>query len=78
MSHWFEGVADHLGDAYLRYSFTWGTVSEVAALVDVLDLGPGCRTLPFTKGRNGPGQRSHSGYDLLTLGGWGARPAYWQ
>ena len=32
MSHWFEGVADHLGDAYLRYSFTCGTVSEVAAL----------------------------------------------
>jgi hypothetical protein len=23
--HWFEPVADHLGGAYLRYSFTKGT-----------------------------------------------------
>ena len=44
MGHWFEEVADHLGDAYLRYSFTYGTLSEVDTLIDVLDLtpGPGC------------------------------------
>ena len=39
--HWFEALADHMGPAYLRYSFTLGTVQEVDALVDVLGLGPG-------------------------------------
>ena len=43
--HWFEGVADHLGSAYLRYSFTKGTNQEVAALVEFLDLKPGDRIL---------------------------------
>jgi SAM-dependent methyltransferase len=43
--HWFEEVADHLGAAYLRYSFTYGTVSEVDALVAALDLSPGQRIL---------------------------------
>ena len=28
--HWFEPVADHLGAAYLRYSFTKGTAQEIA------------------------------------------------
>ena len=32
MRHWFEDVADHLGAAYLRYSFTKGTEQEVAFL----------------------------------------------
>ena len=32
--HWFEPVADHLGAAYLRYSFTKGTAQEVEFLVD--------------------------------------------
>ncbi|MEM7324663.1 MAG: hypothetical protein AAF531_16355, partial [Actinomycetota bacterium] len=27
--HWFEAVADHLGPAYLKYSFTRGTAAEV-------------------------------------------------
>lgn len=49
-THWFEDVADHLGPAYDRYSFTRGTAQEVAFLVDrlslssstsVLDLGCG-------------------------------------
>jgi SAM-dependent methyltransferase len=43
--HWFEPVADHLGSAYLRYSFTMGTEQEVAFLVDALSLTPGERVL---------------------------------
>ena len=43
--HWFEPVADHLGSAYLRYSFTKGTAQEVAFLAEVLGLGPGARVL---------------------------------
>ena len=68
MSHWFEGVADHLGDAYLRYSFTYGTVNEVDALVDVLDLVPGGRVLDVGCG---PGRHSHElarrGYEVVGL-----------
>ena len=44
-SHWFEALADHLGEAYLRYSFTMGTANEVGFLTDVLDLRPGMRVL---------------------------------
>lgn len=43
--HWFEDVADHLGAAYLRYSFTKGTEQEVTFLVDALGLAPGARVL---------------------------------
>ena len=43
--HWFEDVADHLGPAYLRYSFTMGTDQEVEFLVGVLGLEPGMRVL---------------------------------
>ncbi len=43
--HWFEPVADHLGGAYLRYSFTKGTKSEVDFLVAELGLEPGSRVL---------------------------------
>ena len=43
--HWFEALADHLGEAYLRYSFTMGTANEVAFLVDELGLEPGDRVL---------------------------------
>ena len=39
--HWFEPIADHLGAAYLRYSFTKGTVQEVDHLVAALGLRPG-------------------------------------
>jgi SAM-dependent methyltransferase len=44
-SHWFEAIANHLGESYLRYSFTMGTANEVAFLVDELDLRPGQRVL---------------------------------
>src|SRR4029450_9823888 len=43
--HWFESVADHLGAAYLRYSFTKGTAQEIEFLVGALDLRPGQRAL---------------------------------
>jgi SAM-dependent methyltransferase len=45
VDHWFEPLADHLGAAYLRYSFTKGTRQEVDFLVDALDLAAGCRVL---------------------------------
>lgn len=44
-SHWFEPLADHLGQAYLRYSFTKGTLREVEALWEPLALEPGSRVL---------------------------------
>jgi SAM-dependent methyltransferase len=43
--HWFEAVAEHLGSAYLRYSFTYGTEQEVDFLVGELGLEPGDRVL---------------------------------
>ena len=43
--HWFEPLADHLGAAYLRYSFTKGTEQEVDFLVEALGLEPGMRVL---------------------------------
>src|SRR5204862_1406643 len=43
--HWFEPLADHLGTAYLRYSFTKGTAQEVEFLVGELGLAPGMRVL---------------------------------
>ncbi|MFN8052031.1 MAG: methyltransferase domain-containing protein [Acidimicrobiales bacterium] len=45
MTHWFEELADHMGEAYLRYSFTKGTEQEVGFLVEALGLEPGMRVL---------------------------------
>jgi SAM-dependent methyltransferase len=42
---YFEEVADLLGSAYLRYSFTKGSQQEVEFLLELLDLEPGCRVL---------------------------------
>ena len=36
--HWFEDLADHMGEAYLRYSFTKGTRQEVDFLETALSL----------------------------------------
>ncbi len=54
--HWFEPIADHLGSAYLRYSFTKGTVQEVDFLVDALGLRQGMRVLDVGCG---PGRHAH-------------------
>ncbi|MDQ3945296.1 MAG: class I SAM-dependent methyltransferase [Actinomycetota bacterium] len=55
--HWFEDVADHLGEAYLRYSFTKGTDQEVAFLVEELGLVSGMRVLDVGCG---PGRHAHA------------------
>jgi SAM-dependent methyltransferase len=44
-SHWFAPLAEHLGEAYLRYSFTRGTEQETDALIAALGLEPGQRVL---------------------------------
>lgn len=54
--HWFEPVADHLGAAYLRYTFTKGTRQEVDHLVAALELVPGTSVLDVGCG---PGRHAH-------------------
>jgi SAM-dependent methyltransferase len=54
--HWFEPIAAHLGSAYLRYSFTKGTMQEVDFLMQELDLQPGMRVLDVGCG---PGRHAH-------------------
>ncbi len=54
--HWFEGLADHMGSAYLRYSFTKGTRQEIDFLVAVLELDASTRVLDVGCG---PGRHSH-------------------
>ncbi|HYN34254.1 MAG TPA: class I SAM-dependent methyltransferase [Ilumatobacteraceae bacterium] len=43
--HWFEDLADHMGEAYDRYAHTKGTVQEVDHVVAALGLAPGDRVL---------------------------------
>jgi len=56
-AHWFEPLAEHLGAAYLRYSFTRGTEQEVGFLVDALDLRAGSRVADVGCG---PGRHLHA------------------
>ena len=43
--HWFEDLADHMGEAYDRYAHTKGTVQEVDHVIAALGLRPGERIL---------------------------------
>ena len=60
--HWFEPIAEHLGSAYLRYSFTKGTRQEIDHLVEALELRPGQRVLDVGCG---PGRHA---YELASRG----------
>lgn len=55
---WFTEVADFLGPAYLRYSFTKGTDQEVDFLVDALGLVPGVHRILDVG--CGPGRHAHA------------------
>ncbi len=60
--HWFEPIADHMGAAYLRYTFTLGTAQEIDHVVSELGLEPGMRVLDVGCG---PGRHA---YELARRG----------
>ena len=49
-SHWFESLAEHLREAYLRYSFARNSAEEVEQVIGDLDLRPGERDLEDPSG----------------------------
>ena len=66
--HWFREIGDYLGEAYLRYSFTYGTKQEVDFLIANLALEPEARILDVGCG---PGRHSHElarrGYSVVGI-----------
>jgi SAM-dependent methyltransferase len=64
----FEEIAEHAGQAYLRYSFTMGTSQEVRFLIDALQLRSGMRLLDVGCG---PGRHAQAlaeyGVDVVGL-----------
>ena len=54
--HWFEGLADHMGEAYLNYSFTKGTEQEVEYLISEMELETGMSLLDVGCG---PGRHAY-------------------
>ena len=54
--HWFEPIAEHLGAAYLRYSFTKGTSRRSTTSSPRSRLRPGERVLDVGCG---PGRHAH-------------------
>jgi SAM-dependent methyltransferase len=65
---WYRPVAAHLREAYLRYSFTYGTAQEVEFLYEALQLRPGQRILDIGAG---PGRHSvefaHRGLNVVAI-----------
>tara|TARA_B100001250_G_scaffold28760_3_gene23566 strand:+ start:9169 stop:9939 length:771 start_codon:yes stop_codon:yes gene_type:complete len=53
--HWFEPIAEHLQEAYLRYTFTQNTEKEVEHIISSLNLKSGDRVLDVGCG---PGRHS--------------------
>jgi len=79
----FEALAEHAGEAYLRYSFAQGTEQEVGFLWEALDLAPGMRVLDVGCG---PGRHARAlrargaqvvGFDLSQRFLTGAGPGEW-
>lgn len=52
----WPAMAEHMGPAYLRYSFVQGTTQEIDFLIETLGLEPGMRVLDIGCG---PGRHSH-------------------
>ena len=66
-AHWFEEVADTLGESYLKYSFTRGTKQEVSALIAMLEIGDGSRKPKTEQARRQQQTGSHGNFARLAL-----------
>lgn len=64
--HWFEDLASHMKSAYLRYSFTKGTLQEVDFIIETTRVKPGDSVLDVGCG---PGRHSlefaRRGYSVI-------------
>ena len=75
--HWFEPVADHLGAAYLRYSFTKGTAQEVGFLVGALGLARATACSTWAAARGATPTRSPSGASRCSASTSARRSSTW-